>query len=350
MFGVFLFLTYYMQQTLGFSPLVSGLAFLPMMAMIMPAGAIGQTRLLPRFGPRPLVAAGMLLSAVAMLMFTGVTVDSSYATEVLPGPARDRPRPGPDLRPGDGHRDARRRRRRRRRGLGAGQHRPAGRRLDRHRAAEHAGGRRRRRATRRPTRQPPTSPRRPPSTATPRPSPGPPRCSRSARLMAWLLLPSGAPESPGRRRRAGVRALSRAERAGPPARCPPLRDHRSVRSSTWRRRSNAPEATSSARSAARRSSTPPRRCSRRCPSPTSRSTSSAGAWAWPSPTSCATSTRARPCCSSCWPARSREWLAHLAAELPSAVRRRAGLQAPRRAAGRARSRGRSPRARCCATS
>ena len=85
MFGVFLFLTYYMQQTLGFSPLVSGLAFLPMMAVIMPAGAVGQTRLLPRFGPRPLVATGMLLSAAAMLMLTGVTVGSSYATEVLPG-------------------------------------------------------------------------------------------------------------------------------------------------------------------------------------------------------------------------------------------------------------------------
>jgi EmrB/QacA subfamily drug resistance transporter len=85
MFGVFLFLTYYMQQTLGMSPLVSGVAFLPMLAMVMPAGAIGQTRLLPRFGPRPLVAVGMLLSAAAMLMLTGVTVDSSYATDVLPG-------------------------------------------------------------------------------------------------------------------------------------------------------------------------------------------------------------------------------------------------------------------------
>jgi EmrB/QacA subfamily drug resistance transporter len=84
-FGVFLFLTYYMQQTLGLSPLVSGLAFLPMVAMIMPAGAIGQTRLLPRFGPRPLVATGMLLSAVGMLLFTGVSVDSSYVTDVLPG-------------------------------------------------------------------------------------------------------------------------------------------------------------------------------------------------------------------------------------------------------------------------
>jgi EmrB/QacA subfamily drug resistance transporter len=85
MFGVFLFLTYFMQQTLGLSPLVSGLAFLPMVAIVMPVGAVGQTRLLPRFGPRPLVAAGMLLSAAGMLMFTGVTVDSSYAIDVLPG-------------------------------------------------------------------------------------------------------------------------------------------------------------------------------------------------------------------------------------------------------------------------
>jgi MFS family permease len=56
-----------------------------MVAIVMPVGAVGQTRLLPRFGPRPLVAAGMLLSAAGMLMFTGVTVDSSYAIDVLPG-------------------------------------------------------------------------------------------------------------------------------------------------------------------------------------------------------------------------------------------------------------------------
>jgi EmrB/QacA subfamily drug resistance transporter len=85
MFGVFLFMSYFMQQTLGMSPLVSGLAFLPMLAVIMPAGAIAQTRLLPRFGPRPVVAAGMLISAAALLMVTGVTVDSAYGTQVLPG-------------------------------------------------------------------------------------------------------------------------------------------------------------------------------------------------------------------------------------------------------------------------
>jgi EmrB/QacA subfamily drug resistance transporter len=53
MFGVFLFLTYYMQQTLGFSPVKTGLAFLPMTATIVLSATVGSTKLLPRFGPRP---------------------------------------------------------------------------------------------------------------------------------------------------------------------------------------------------------------------------------------------------------------------------------------------------------
>ncbi len=85
LFGVFLFLTYYMQQTLGFSPLTTGLAFMPMMAVIIPVGGIAQTRLMPRYGARPLVTTGMLLSAAAMVMFTGVGVDSRYVADILPG-------------------------------------------------------------------------------------------------------------------------------------------------------------------------------------------------------------------------------------------------------------------------
>ena len=180
MFGVFLFLTYYMQQTLGLSPLVSGLAFLPMLAMVMPAGAIGQTRLLPRFGPRPLVAVGMLLSAAAMLMFTGVTVHSAYATDVLPGllviglglglifaPAMDtatRGVEGPDA----GVASAL---------VNTGQQvgGSIGTALLSTLAASASSCLRCR-----PTRLPPTSPRRPPSTATPRPSRGRPPCSQSA--------------------------------------------------------------------------------------------------------------------------------------------------------------------------
>jgi MFS family permease len=75
----------HLQQTLGFSPLKTGLAFLPMMAMIMPNGSIGQTRLVPRFGARRLVTLGMALGATAMLLLTGVTVHASYVAHVLPG-------------------------------------------------------------------------------------------------------------------------------------------------------------------------------------------------------------------------------------------------------------------------
>src|SRR6185369_4774725 len=77
MFGVFLFLTYYLQQTLGFSPVETGLAFLPMIVGVVAASTLSTTRLLPRTGPKPLVTAGMLLAATGMLLLTGVAVDSS---------------------------------------------------------------------------------------------------------------------------------------------------------------------------------------------------------------------------------------------------------------------------------
>ncbi|MBJ7472541.1 MAG: MFS transporter [Solirubrobacteraceae bacterium] len=84
MFAVFLFLTYYLQQSLGMSPIQTGVAFLPMIACLVVAAAVSTTQLLPRFGPRPLVTAGMLLGAGAMLALSGLTVDSTYAGHVLP--------------------------------------------------------------------------------------------------------------------------------------------------------------------------------------------------------------------------------------------------------------------------
>ena len=85
MFGVFLFLTYYLQQTLGMSPIETGLAFLPMIAFLMVGSVSSSTRLMPRFGPRPLVPTGMVLAAAGMVWLTGVGVDSTYAGAVLPG-------------------------------------------------------------------------------------------------------------------------------------------------------------------------------------------------------------------------------------------------------------------------
>jgi EmrB/QacA subfamily drug resistance transporter len=83
-FAVFMFLTYYMQQNLGLSPVLNGVAFLPMTAMIVLSAGVSSTRLVPRFGPRWLVATGMLLGALGMLLLTGLGVHSSYAADVLP--------------------------------------------------------------------------------------------------------------------------------------------------------------------------------------------------------------------------------------------------------------------------
>jgi EmrB/QacA subfamily drug resistance transporter len=85
MFGVFLFLTYYLQQTLGFSPIKTGLAFLPMIGMVMVTATTATTRLLPRTGPRPLLTVGMVLSAAGMVLLAQLGVDSTYAAHVLPG-------------------------------------------------------------------------------------------------------------------------------------------------------------------------------------------------------------------------------------------------------------------------
>ena len=83
MFGIFLFLTYYMQQTLGYSPVVSGVAFLPLIAMVVVAANLSNVVLLPRVGPKPLVTAGMLLAAGSLVWLTRIGVHSSYASAVL---------------------------------------------------------------------------------------------------------------------------------------------------------------------------------------------------------------------------------------------------------------------------
>jgi EmrB/QacA subfamily drug resistance transporter len=83
MFGIFLFLTYYLQQTLHYSPVVTGLAFLPMIGMIVVSANLSNIVLLPRLGPKPLVALGMALAAVAMVWLTRIGVHSGYASAVL---------------------------------------------------------------------------------------------------------------------------------------------------------------------------------------------------------------------------------------------------------------------------
>jgi MFS family permease len=83
-FGVFLFLTFYLQNTKGFSPLETGLAFLPLNVSVIAAATTVSTRLLPRTGPRPLVTAGMASAAAGMVLLTGIGPDTPYASHVLP--------------------------------------------------------------------------------------------------------------------------------------------------------------------------------------------------------------------------------------------------------------------------
>ena len=83
LFGIFLFLIYYMQLNLGYSPVISGVALLPMVAVIGVMANVGNIVLMPRFGPKPLVILGMLSNAAGMAWLTRIGVHSGYASSLL---------------------------------------------------------------------------------------------------------------------------------------------------------------------------------------------------------------------------------------------------------------------------
>ncbi len=85
MFAVFLFLTYYMQLILGYSPIMTGLAFMPMVFGIVTAATLSTAVLLPRVGPRVLIVSGMVIAAIGMTLLAQISVDSTYAVHILPG-------------------------------------------------------------------------------------------------------------------------------------------------------------------------------------------------------------------------------------------------------------------------
>jgi EmrB/QacA subfamily drug resistance transporter len=83
MFGIFLFLTYYLQQTLGYSPLVAGVSFLPLSVGLIVMANLSTIVLMPRVGPKPLVAAGMLAAAGGAAWLAQLGPHSGYATGLL---------------------------------------------------------------------------------------------------------------------------------------------------------------------------------------------------------------------------------------------------------------------------
>ncbi|MCU1528890.1 MAG: Puromycin resistance protein pur8 [Frondihabitans sp.] len=85
MFAVFLFMTYFLQQNLRYTPVQTGLAFLPLTAALVLVAAVAGPPLTRRVSPKVIIPLGALLGALSMFLFTNVQLDSTYAANVLPG-------------------------------------------------------------------------------------------------------------------------------------------------------------------------------------------------------------------------------------------------------------------------
>jgi EmrB/QacA subfamily drug resistance transporter len=83
MLGMFLFMTYYLQTTLHYSALRTGIAYLPFSGGIIVAATV-TAQLLPRFGPRVLMTTGATLATAAMFWLTRLDLHSSYVGVILP--------------------------------------------------------------------------------------------------------------------------------------------------------------------------------------------------------------------------------------------------------------------------
>ncbi len=83
MFGMLLFLTFYFQVNLGYEPLQAGLAFLPFSGGIIVASGFASA-LIPRFGPKPLMVAGVAAATVALFWLARLDASSTFVLGVLP--------------------------------------------------------------------------------------------------------------------------------------------------------------------------------------------------------------------------------------------------------------------------
>jgi EmrB/QacA subfamily drug resistance transporter len=81
-FGMWFFVSLYLQQVLGYSPIKAGLAFLPMTLCIV-AGSTFASRAVSRIGAKPLLVVGMFMQTIGLLLFTRVAVDGTYLGDML---------------------------------------------------------------------------------------------------------------------------------------------------------------------------------------------------------------------------------------------------------------------------
>jgi EmrB/QacA subfamily drug resistance transporter len=84
MFAIFLFVTYYLQTALHYTPIQTGISFLPMVAMLVVAAQLGTNLLVPRLGPKIMVPIGMLIAAGGMVWLTNLGLTSTYVADIMP--------------------------------------------------------------------------------------------------------------------------------------------------------------------------------------------------------------------------------------------------------------------------
>ena len=84
LFGLFFFCTLYLQQVLGYGPLKTGVAYTPLSVMLIASSGLA-SRLVDRFGPKPVLMTGLLISTAGFVIFTRISGHGDYASHVLPG-------------------------------------------------------------------------------------------------------------------------------------------------------------------------------------------------------------------------------------------------------------------------
>ncbi|HWF75317.1 MAG TPA: MFS transporter, partial [Solirubrobacteraceae bacterium] len=81
-FAMWFFVSLYLQEVLGYSPIKAGLAFLPMTLCIV-AGSVLASRFVLRIGAKPMLIAGLVAQAAGLLLFARVAVDGAYLSDVI---------------------------------------------------------------------------------------------------------------------------------------------------------------------------------------------------------------------------------------------------------------------------
>ncbi|HZT97728.1 MAG TPA: MFS transporter, partial [Chloroflexota bacterium] len=84
MFGMFFFLSQFLQEILHYGPLETGFAFLPFTVALFAMSQLSSRRLVERFGPKRVMVGGFTLSTVAMVLLTQLSGDSSYLSVLAP--------------------------------------------------------------------------------------------------------------------------------------------------------------------------------------------------------------------------------------------------------------------------